>query len=321
METRKIQRVGGSTFTVSLPKDWARKQGLESGEEVRLYTHRDGSLIVRGRQADGGRLQSISRSLPDRTPETVERAIRSAYEAGFERITLVAETAITDEQSRAARSVARGLVGMDIVESGDEAVVVRAMLDPSAVSIRQSIEQAVSIVSSMLRTTIDGLADDAAVASHVSDRRPDVDRLLALIRRHYNRSLVSFGELDSLGVDRVALSRHHRTANRIERSATATIHLATVLDDVTLSARQCDAVADRLNSYRSALEHATKHVSDAHDGAVIPADESARQPVANPSEGEASLARIDDALDRLDDHVRAIERISAQPSVTGDTDP
>ncbi|MFC6736897.1 AbrB/MazE/SpoVT family DNA-binding domain-containing protein, partial [Halolamina salina] len=47
METRKIQQVGGGTYTVSIPISWAEEHGVEAGETAYLYTHRDGSLIVR----------------------------------------------------------------------------------------------------------------------------------------------------------------------------------------------------------------------------------------------------------------------------------
>jgi len=46
METRKLQEVGGGTFTVSIPRAWAENNGFEVGMELQLYTHRDGSILV-----------------------------------------------------------------------------------------------------------------------------------------------------------------------------------------------------------------------------------------------------------------------------------
>jgi phosphate uptake regulator len=56
METRKLQRVGGGIFTVSVPKEWATEHQLEPGTEVHLYTHRHGSIVQRSSRRDGGTL-------------------------------------------------------------------------------------------------------------------------------------------------------------------------------------------------------------------------------------------------------------------------
>jgi len=60
MDTRKLQQVGGGTFTVSIPKEWATDHALEAGAEVHLYTHADGSVVVRSAERDGGRLDAVS---------------------------------------------------------------------------------------------------------------------------------------------------------------------------------------------------------------------------------------------------------------------
>ena len=36
MESRKIQKVGAATLTISLPKDWADKRNLKKGDQVFL---------------------------------------------------------------------------------------------------------------------------------------------------------------------------------------------------------------------------------------------------------------------------------------------
>ena len=46
MEIRKVQRVGHSTLTVSLPRDWVRQVGLKQGGVVTLRLSEFGELIV-----------------------------------------------------------------------------------------------------------------------------------------------------------------------------------------------------------------------------------------------------------------------------------
>ena len=44
MEARKVQRVGYSTLTVSLPRDWVEDVKLKAGDIVSIKREDDGSL-------------------------------------------------------------------------------------------------------------------------------------------------------------------------------------------------------------------------------------------------------------------------------------
>src|SRR5574344_712902 len=46
VEIRKIQITGGSSFMVTLPKEWASSNGLKKNDPVRLEPQDDGSLII-----------------------------------------------------------------------------------------------------------------------------------------------------------------------------------------------------------------------------------------------------------------------------------
>lgn len=46
-ETRKLQRVGGGTYTLSLPEAWADERDLSAGMELRLFSHTAGPEVVR----------------------------------------------------------------------------------------------------------------------------------------------------------------------------------------------------------------------------------------------------------------------------------
>ena len=46
METCKVQLVGGSTHTVSLPRGWAREHDVRAGAFLHLHPLADGSLLL-----------------------------------------------------------------------------------------------------------------------------------------------------------------------------------------------------------------------------------------------------------------------------------
>ena len=44
MEVRKVQITGGSTYTVSLPKEWATESGIEAGSKLAFYP--EGNTLI-----------------------------------------------------------------------------------------------------------------------------------------------------------------------------------------------------------------------------------------------------------------------------------
>lgn len=216
METRKLQEVGGGTYTVSVPREWARGHRLDAGSELHLYTHLDGSLVVRVSRKDGGDLASTRITVDGRDPAAAERALRAAHAAGFDATTLVARESFADEGIRAVRSAVRNPVGMEIVDESD-------------VSIRQSLVQLQFVALSAHREATAALVDGDGDGGALERRRRHGDeagRLCGMISRHFNRSLTSFEEVDRLGITRPTLFDYHATAGQLEGVAVRAVGVA-----------------------------------------------------------------------------------------------
>ncbi|WP_159903238.1 phosphate uptake regulator PhoU [Salinirussus salinus] len=215
METRKVQQVGGGTYTVSLPKEWAEREGVTAGTEVALYAHIDGTLAVRA--GDRERAPDGPIAVPvDDDPGAVERVVRAGYAAGSTELRLDSPGGLSAEQERALQRVGRGLTGVAIGESEDGATV-RTLVDPGEVSVRQSVRQLQYVALSMHRDALAAL--DGAGMADPGDRDDQADRLYALVERHLTRGLARLGEVDALGLDRSELFELWATARELERVA------------------------------------------------------------------------------------------------------
>ncbi|MFB6162097.1 MAG: AbrB/MazE/SpoVT family DNA-binding domain-containing protein [Halococcoides sp.] len=227
-ETRKVQLVGGSTYSVSVPKSWAEANDVSAGDPVRVSTDRDGSLSIHSDVAANGGLERITVPLADPRPDNVERTLIVAYLAGYERIRIVADDRFEDRHHRQARSAARDLAGTTVVESDPTAIVVQIALDPAAVSIQQSLDQVASLSRSAVETAFASDHDDVG---RVRDRKADIDRLAHLVRRHHDRALVVHGDLDALGIDRWHLALAARAADRSRLIAGEALRAAARFDE------------------------------------------------------------------------------------------
>ena len=237
METRKVQQVGGGTYTVSIPVQWANEHDVGAGDTAYLYTHRDGSLVVRWAEREHSALAATTVDLEDSTAAAAERALDAAYAAGFKRIEVRADGGLGDEQRRAVVDRARTLSGVGVTEEDDRSVVVQGLLDAGDVSVRQTVLQLRFTALSMHEQATGALSAGTADVEHVLDRTREADRLARLVARQANRGLVDRAVLDDLGLSRRQLAEYAVAARQLDRVAE---HAAGVARRV----RDCDSGSD-----------------------------------------------------------------------------
>ncbi|AXG09450.1 phosphate signaling complex PhoU family protein [Haloplanus rubicundus] len=302
METRKLQKVGGSTYSVSLPKEWATDHHLEAGMPIHLYPHTDGSLVVRSAAQDGEPLGATTITLPSADTDAVERTLRAAYVVGYDAVTLVAPEGaeLTADERRAARRLVRSMVGLSVVEEMPDRITVENLLDAAEVSIRQSVIQLQFTALSMQRTAVERVTCDAdggvaqrtpdeTAADPLDERDDEADRLFEMLTRHANRSLVDFEEVDALDVRRSELF------------------------DALVVARQLERVADHAVRIGSLADRMDAAVDDGPLAELRPLADAARGVVetATTAALDGSAERAHEALDRRDrvvDDVRALDQ-------------
>lgn len=218
METRKIQTVGGGTYTVSLPKEWAEAQDIDTGDTVNLHTHIDGILALQTREGEDDAPRRVAVRVAHDEATSLERILRAAYTVGAKEVNLNATEVFTTEQRRVVDHVARNLPGVSVVEESDTKITVRTLLATDEVSVRQSVRQLKFVALSMHRDATAALTEDASPGS-LADRDDQADRLYAMIDRCLARGLARLDEVDALGVTRPELFELWATTRELERIA------------------------------------------------------------------------------------------------------
>ncbi|MDZ7746964.1 MAG: phosphate uptake regulator PhoU [Halobacteriales archaeon] len=218
MNTRKIQEVGGGTFTVSLPREWARAQSVCQGETVDVFTHLDGTLVIQTHHRETDSTGSVSIPIREEGAERVKQVLLAAYTAGYTDITLDPCRSFTQPQRAAAREAAQTLVGASIATDSEQCIEVRVLVDSEEISVRQLVRQLSFVARSMHREAIAALGEDEA-APRLGDRDDQADRLYAITDRSFSRALSRLDEVDSLGYTRPELFELWSTARDLERIA------------------------------------------------------------------------------------------------------
>lgn len=310
---RKVQRTGGSTFTVSLPKDWARGQGLTAGATVYLYAFEDRVVVAPTERAERERRTRVR--VDGLEPAAVARRIRQAYAAGHDAVVVEASGGLSSEQRRAATDAVTDLVGMSVAGESADGLEARSMLDPSAVSLVQTLAQLRQQVLTMVREAIEALLSaDGALAGAARGRSDDVDRLVALVCRQFQGALVDVREVDQLDGNRSRAYRHVQFARGLERIADAAGRIAAVA--VEQASAPSSAVHEALAAAGAAVREAVVSALGDDPEAVLDQEQAATEALA---ELDAALADTDDrdchrygrVLDALSDVTATIPEFGA----------
>ncbi len=216
METRKVQVTGGSTYTVSLPKDWATANNVSSGTTVEFHAEED--LLLLTPQREEGRTQG-ELDISGLTGEELQRAVMTMYVSGFDVITLTTDQ-MTAGQRRTVRDATQGLVGLEVIEEMPDRMMLQDLLDSSELSIENAVNRMHLVSLTMLDDAVEALVtDDSQLANDVVERDDDVDRLWFMTSRVFRTVLRNPTAANEIGFPRETIYDLQSSARQLERIA------------------------------------------------------------------------------------------------------
>jgi phosphate uptake regulator len=301
MERRKVQVTGGSTFTVSIPKDWARDHDIEAGDKVDFHPD-SGSLLLT--PTTSGEKQEGSLDISGMQDDELMRAVMTMYVSGFDVLALEAER-ITAEQRRVIRNATQGLVGLEVLEETSDSVVVQDLLDSAELSIHSAVRRMHLISISMLEDAINALADrDGDIAQDVMERDDDVDRLWYVVSRIYRGALRSPEVAQEIGMTRETAFDYHSSARQLERVADHAAKISRVTQEL-----DADVPEDVVEALSALLSDATDIIDTAME-ALFTEDADEATSLAN--QARADVRDIDERTRAVDDLLHDLEARQAQ---------
>jgi phosphate uptake regulator len=234
METRKVQVTGGSTYTVSLPKDWATANDVSAGSIVEFHAE-DDLLLLSPKHEDDGTEGTLDITGLEAEHE-LTRAVMTMYVSGFDVMRLKASR-IDAQQRRIIRNATQGLVGLEVIEETAEHVVLQDLLDSSELSVLNAITRMRLVALTMLEDAVEALiTDDDQLATDVIERDDDVDRLWYMVSRVFRTVLRNPTAANEIGFPRETVFDYQSSARQLERiadHASKIANLALEIDEIT----------------------------------------------------------------------------------------
>jgi phosphate uptake regulator len=298
METRKVQLTGGSTYTISLPKQWADEHGIEAGRQLYLHSNDDASLVIRAAPPEESDTSTARVTVDNYAEDNLRRTVQALYAVGLDEFALVVSDEFATTERRTITDAATNLLGLEALEETESRVVFRNLLNRTDESVRQSVLQLEYVTIWMHRNAVQAVATaDTEQAERVVARDEEADRLFGLVNRRFQRVLTSMQEVEQLDFDRPTMFDYYTTARQLERVADHAEKIATI--------------ALRLEE-PSAVDAIEELVSLAHQSREIVVDAaSVLLGSGSVEQAYAALTARDEMLDAIDPIDRALHSSSA----------
>jgi phosphate uptake regulator len=225
-EQRKLQVTGGSTFILSLPKEWAIKNELKRGSSMLVREEEDGSLLVSPSTFPKKEKQdeAFIRVGQNDNPDAIVRTAISAYLSGYNILHVRTQPPklLSSKTRNYLKNFARNyLVGTEIVIDTPNELTLQVLLNYPELTVQNALSRMSIISSSMHKEAIGALRKlDYGNAKAVIETDREVNRFALYIVRLLKLAVSNQRVVKDIGLDSQRECLGYRLiAKSVERTA------------------------------------------------------------------------------------------------------
>ncbi|OLC85383.1 MAG: hypothetical protein AUJ08_02740 [Thaumarchaeota archaeon 13_1_40CM_3_50_5] len=276
VELRKLQMTGGASYTVSLPKDWVKEQGLKVGDVVAVMPRSDSSLTlvphekIPSGQSKGAEVVVAPQKEQDK--EQILRTVLAQYLAGYDVIKVrFPPTSKPDVRTYLREAARRMFVGSEIIEESRDELMIQCLSSYGDLPAPKVISRMSLIAKLMLRDAVDSLKGrDPAISEEIIRRDEEIDRFYLFIIRQLTMAVLNRSLILEIGLadprDCLVYRVVSKSLERIADHATTIAKMSATIDS-PLPPRLVDEISKASNLTITVLEDALKSLAKS-DGAL-----------------------------------------------------
>lgn len=249
MGTRRVQKVGKSTFTVSLPHSWVKKNSVAAKTEVSIDELGDGSLKISTFESLKAekKEREITIESKDADAGYIIRKALAAYISNYDiiRLDLSGISLEPAAREKIRRMIKYKMAGGEIIEESVNYITIQILLKPDEFPLSKILIRMASIANDMLSDVAKAvMKGDINVLKDVLERDDDVDKLFFMSSRWLTNIMEGQRALEDFGLRapsncleyKLAFRHIERVADHVYRIADKFIESMDELQKPTISA-------------------------------------------------------------------------------------
>lgn len=201
MDYRKLIKFGSSSYVVSLPGSWLKKNKLVKGDIIHVEEDGDSRLILHSGEEKKQDEKEILIETKNKALPRIQGEIYNAYIDGYDVIKLIGEDVGT--YSKKIRDIMNNFVAIEIIEQTNDKIIAKNFLNVMDVKIPDVIRRIDIILRSMLEDCVKCVEGDSCES--VVDRDIDVNRLSFMLERILRNAMDDPGVSRQIGMSGTGL--------------------------------------------------------------------------------------------------------------------
>jgi len=188
---RKIQRTGGTTYIVSLPKKWVEKHNLKEGDFIILVIDED-EITIKTEEERREELSAVI-DVKDIDPRLMERLVISYYLAGYDIVKVVDKKISEEYRSHIKKIIKKKMIGFEVIDEDIDIIKVGSLVKEKELSLDIAVSRMFKIGRFLLEILPDVILEhNESNARLIIQTDDDMDRLylyiIRMVRKTRDRS-------------------------------------------------------------------------------------------------------------------------------------
>ena len=224
---RRIQSTGGSSYFVTLPKDWIIRNDIDKKSEVDIFQVNSGALLIN--KSSSKKPKEIELVVDDIGSRKLKRIIIGYYASGVDIIMLKTKQFFSPEIRVEIRKLSSLLVGFEVFEEEPNCIIVKRTAENNT-SAEAYVNKIVNFIVSMYKDFLKTVEKyDAGLLKDIILRDDEIDRINLFLSRKLITTLGNLGIENEITTTLVDISMYEHVSIRLERISDYIEELARVL--------------------------------------------------------------------------------------------
>ena len=228
IETRKVQKTGGSTYIVSLPKEWIDKHGIQVKDTIGILSQPDGNLLITPYISSDKLVREKKFDIDEiNNSNFLFRLLVGAYIMGYNIIEVVSSKKIESQLRDTVINFRKITIGTEIIEETDNKIIIKDLLDPKEMPFEKTIRRMYILANGMHEDALKALeTGNKRLAEKVIESDDEIDRLNWLVERQAHIVLRDIILCQKLGITLEDASNYKFIGRFLERIADHAVKIA-----------------------------------------------------------------------------------------------
>jgi len=290
MEIRRVQLTGGSSYILTLPKEWINSLKIKKNTPLGIHMQSDGTLLITPKMMQE-QLQRIIEFDTTQTPEQMFllRRLIGAYIAGYTIIKITSTIRISETVHNVVRTFTQTAIGQEVVEETDTSITLKDLLNPIEMPFDRTIKRMHIIVKGMYEDMIRAFeTKDKHLTEDVIQRDTDIDRLHWLVARQYNIILRHVSLAEKMNITNGTASTCFLISRIIERIGDHVVGIAENTSTLIKSKIDKKIIEQILTASNQSLDLFNRSINSFF-----------RKDIKNSNETIESVAKLEDLCEKI----------------------